>query len=120
MRPGTLVTPGDRGQRGASGSDPSGAHGRQMPVPGAAPEVRGRHAVVPPERLGELGGLAVADPPRYLTYGQRVVVEQQRGLLHAHPGEGPAEGRVAHLGVGALELPARGGHAPGDVVEGEI
>src|SRR3954447_6087712 len=120
MRPGTLVTPDDRGQRGASVRVPSGADGRQMPVAGARPEVGRGDAVVAPERLGELRGLAVADPPGDLPDGQRVVVQQLGGLLHPDAGEVLAEGRVADLGVRALQLAAGGGDAPGDVVEGQV
>src|SRR3954454_10160076 len=120
MRPGTLVTPGDRGQRGASGGDPSGAESRQMTVARGRPVVRRRDPVVAPERLGELRRLAVADPPGDLADGQRVVVQEEGGLLHADGREVLAEGRPSDLGVGALQLAARGGDAAGDVVEGEI
>src|SRR3954453_12794051 len=72
------------------------------------------------ERLGELGGLAVADPAGDLADGQALVGEQTGGALHAHPGEVLAEGRVADLRVGALQLTARRGDATRDDVDREL
>src|SRR5919206_474944 len=44
----------------------------------------------------------------------------RRGALHAHGGQVLAEGGAADLGVCALELAARGGDAPGDVVQRQL
>jgi len=49
--------------------------------------VRGGEAVVAAEGLGELRGLAVADPAGDLADGQPLVGEQAGGALHAHPRE---------------------------------
>src|SRR4051812_50035958 len=105
MRPGTLVTPGDRGQRGASGGDPSGAESGQMTVARGGPVVGRRDPVVAPERLGELRRLAVADPAGDLADGQRVVVQEEGGLLHANGGGG--------VGGGGPPPPPRGAPRPG-------
>ena len=72
------------------------------------------------ERLGELRGLAVADPVGDLADRQAAVGEQLGGALHAHAGQVLAERGVADLGVGALELAPRRGDAARDVVEGEV
>src|SRR3954451_11310918 len=70
----------------------------------AGPEVRRGDALVAPERLGELRGLAVAHAVRDLPHGQRARREHVRRLLHPDAGEVVAERRVADLGVGALKL----------------
>ena len=72
------------------------------------------------ERLGELGRLAVADAVGDLAHGQAPARQQLGGPLHAHLRQVLAERRVADLGVGALQLAARGRDAAGDVVEGEV
>src|SRR5205809_7257256 len=84
--------------------------------PGAGAVVRRRDPVVAPERLGELRGLAVADPVGHLPDGQRPGGEHLG--RHAHPpgGEVVTERRIADPRVRALELAARGGHAPADAV----
>ena len=79
--------------------------------------VRRGDAEVAAERLGELGGLAVADAVGDLAHGHAAAGEQLGGAVHADAGQVLAEGGVADLGVGALELAARGGDAAGDVVE---
>ncbi len=73
-----------------------------------------------PERLRELGGLAVADAVRDLADGQPAARQELARALHAHGGEVLAERRVPDLRVGALQLPARGGDAPRDVVERQV
>src|SRR3954471_17123336 len=85
----------------------------------AGPEVRRRHPLVAAERLGELGGLAVADPVGDLADGERPGGEHLGGLLHPDLGQVVAERGLADLRVGALELTAGRGHAAGDVVQGE-
>src|SRR3954469_24946078 len=73
-----------------------------------------------PERLGELGRLAVAHAVRDLAHGQRPRREHLGRAVHAHGGEVLAEGRPADLAVRALELAPRGGDAAGDVVERDL
>ena len=46
-------------------------------------EVRRRDAEVAPERLGELGGLAVPDPVGDLAHGDAAAGEQLGGAVHA-------------------------------------
>ena len=86
----------------------------------AGPEVRRGDAEMAPERLRELRRLAVAHAVRDLADGQPAGREQLRGLVHAHARQVIAERRPADLGVRALELAARGRHAPGDLVEREV
>src|SRR4051794_41810246 len=115
MRPGTLVTRGDRGQRGASAADLSGERGGQVAVARRRAEGRRGGAMVAPERLGELGRLAIADAPGHLSDGQRAVVEQLGALSHRAAGKGLPEGGVPDLQEGGLGLAggaaARGGEA---------
>src|SRR4051794_35275987 len=86
----------------------------------AGPEVRRRHADVAPERLGELRGLAVAHPRGDLTDGEGARGQQLGRPGHPHPGQVLAKGRPADFGEGPLQLAARGGQAPGDVVQGQV
>jgi hypothetical protein len=72
------------------------------------------------ERLGELRGLAIADAMGDLADRQPACRQQLGRALHPHRGEVLAERGVADLGVGALQLAARRGNAPGDVVERQI
>src|SRR4051812_31893915 len=86
----------------------------------ALPVVRRGEPDVAAERLRELRRLAVADAARDLAHGQAGVAEQRRRALHAHARQVLAEGRVADLGVGALQLAARRRDAARDVVEREV
>jgi hypothetical protein len=52
--------------------------------------------------------------------GQTSDPQHLGGAVHADGGEVLAEGRVADLGVGALELPAARGDPPRDVVQAQI
>src|SRR4051812_37084472 len=70
-------------------------------------EIRRRDALVAPERLGELGGLAIAHAVRHLAHGQRTRGQHLGGLLHADPRQVIAERRLADLGVCPLQLPPR-------------
>jgi hypothetical protein len=76
--------------------------------------------VVAAEGLGELRGLAIADPVGDLADGRAAAAEHVGGALHAHRGEVLAERRVADLRVGALELTAARGDPSGDVVEAQV
>jgi CBS domain-containing protein len=76
--------------------------------------------VVAAEGLRELGGLPVADRAGHPVHGQGGVLQELGGAGHAHPLQVRPEGRVARLGEGALELPARRGQPLRDLVEGEI
>src|ERR687897_590679 len=49
-----------------------------------------------------------------------VAADAARAVIRRRDAEVPAEGRVPDLGVGALQLAARGGDAAGDVVQGEL
>src|SRR3954447_22835705 len=91
------------------------AHGGAVGAEGG-----GREALVAAERLGELGGLAVPDPARDLAHGQAAAREQPGPAPPPGPREVLAERGVADLGVGALELAARGRDAAGDVVERQV
>ena len=82
-----------------------------------AAEARRRSAVVAPKRLGELGGLAVSHCASHLVHRRAALPEQFGRSFHPDPLEVGAKARLACLGEGALELAARGDHAPGDVVE---
>lgn len=73
-----------------------------------------------PERLRELGGLAVADPVGDLADGEPASGEQLRRAFHADRRQMLAERRLPDLGVRALELASRGRHASSDVVEREV
>src|SRR4051794_5360902 len=90
----------------------------EAPLGGAV--IRGRHAVVATECLGELGRLAVADGPGHVPHGRPAVAEKLARALHAHSGQMLAERRPADLGVGPLELAARRRDPPRDVVEREV
>src|SRR5215218_7672829 len=85
-----------------------GLRGARQVAPVRA-ERGGREPLVAAERLGELGRLAVPDAARDLADGEAAAGEELRGALHPHAREVLAEGRVADLGVGALELAARRG-----------
>src|SRR3954452_5674101 len=91
------------------------AHGGAVGAEGG-----GRKALVAAERLGELGGLAVPDPARDLAHRQAAAREQLGRTLHPDAREVLAERGVADLGVGALELAARGRDAARDVVERQV
>src|SRR5680860_6536 len=93
-----------------------GSLGREGLAPDAA-EARRRCAVVAPEGLGELGGLAVAHGARHLVDRRAALAEQLGRPLHAHTLEIGAEAGLARLRKGALQLAARGDHASRDVVE---
>ena len=92
--------------------------------PPARPHEAGRGAVAPrarrrggagtPWRTAPAGGSRRAGRPRARSAPRG---EQLGRALHAHGREVLAERRVADLGVGALELAARGRDAAGDVVE---
>src|SRR4051794_18763887 len=96
---------------------------RPMPVAEHRPvgaEGGGREALMAAEGLGELGGLAVPDAVRDLAHGQAAARQQLGRTLHPDVREVLAERGVADLGVGALELAARGRDAARDVVERDI
>jgi hypothetical protein len=76
--------------------------------------------VVAAKGLGELRRLAVADPVGHVAHGRASASEHVGGAFHAHGRQVLAKGRVADLGVRALQLAAAGGHAASDVVEAEI
>src|SRR3954451_447871 len=57
----------------------------------------GREALMAAERLGELGGLAVADAVSDLAHGQPAAREQLGRAVHADAGEMLTKGRVADL-----------------------
>ena len=90
------------------------------PRPAAGAVRRRRQPVVAPERLGELGRLAVADALGDLADGQDPARQQVGRRVHANAGQMRAERRVADLGVGALQLAPRGRDAAGDVVERKV
>src|ERR1700709_2810091 len=89
---------GRSGGRTGAELRPGRAHGSAS----VGAEIRRRDALVAPERLGELGGLAVADAVRDLTHGQRARGEHLRGLLHADPRQVITERGLPDLGVRAL------------------
>jgi hypothetical protein len=92
-----------------------------QPLADRSQSVIGRcDAQMTPERLRELGRLAVPDTARNLADGQVPVAQQRGGALHANPRQVLAKRGVADLGVRALELSARRGHAPGDVIKREV
>ena len=76
--------------------------------------------VMAPERLRELGGLAVADPVCDLADGEAAGGQELRRALHANRREVLAERRVADLGVRALKLASRRRDASSDVVERQV
>ena len=82
-----------------------------------AAEARRRRSVVAPERLGELGGLPVADAVGHVAHGHVPLAEQLEGAPHPHFRHVRAEARLAHLGERPLELAPRGGEPPRDVVQ---
>src|SRR5215207_8255470 len=82
--------------------------------------VRGGDAEMAAELLGELGGLAVADPVGDLPDGHPARGEELRRLVHPDPGQVVAEGGVADLGVSPLELAPGGRDPAGDLVEREV
>src|SRR4051794_807759 len=84
------------------------------------PEAGRGCAVVAPERLGELGRLAVAHAVGDLADRQVAVAQQLTGPLHADAGQVLPERGLAHLGVAALQLAPRRGDPAGDVVEREV
>src|SRR5918993_2802970 len=105
--------PPRRACRSADHAGAVAAHGGRA---GAA-EARRRSAVMAPERLGELGRLAVADVVRHLADGQAPLAQEIERAPHAHARYVAAEARLADLREGALELAPRGRKAPRDVVE---
>ena len=119
-------TPGaDRGagagaamRRGRPGRRPGARSARRARAVGAV--VRRRDAEVAPERLRELGRLAVADAVRDLAHGQAAGGQQLGGLLHPDAREVVAEGGLPDLGVGALQLAAGGRDPARDLVEREV
>src|SRR3954452_5031827 len=129
MRAASYATRAAEGTAAAAGSGRArqAAAGRRrsgvMPVAeglAVGTEGGGREALMAAERLGELGGLAVPDPARDLAHGQAAAREQLGRALHPDAREVLAERGVADLGVGALELAARGRDAAGDVVERQV
>src|SRR5437899_5010 len=107
---------------------PAGLAGRAA-IPGRAraalrpalpPEARGGTAVVAAERLGELGGLAVAHPAGHLPDRERALPQELERTTHPDLCQVGAEARLASLREGALKLAARGGQAPGHGVELEV
>src|SRR5918992_3938191 len=106
---------------GTEGTDAGGARlGRQARRAAGRAVVRGRHALRAPERLGELRRLAVADPVRDLAHRHAGAREQLGGAVHPHGRELLPERRPTDLGVGALELAARGGDSAGDQLERQL
>src|SRR4051794_40786314 len=95
-----------------------GTRGRVEARPAAVR--RGGDVVVAAERLGELRRLAIADAMGHLANGQAAPAEHLRGALHPDRRQVVAERRAPDLGVGALELAARGRDAARDVVEREV
>jgi hypothetical protein len=77
-------------------------------------------AEMAPERLCELGGLAIADTPGNLANGEVAVTQELGGTLHANARQMLAKRGVADLGVCALELTAGGRDTASDVVEGKV
>src|SRR4051794_34278186 len=122
----TGATEGTAAEVGVGGGRQGAARrgrGAAAPVPERSPvgaEGGRREALVAAEGLGELGRLAVADTARDLAHGQATPRQQLGRALHPDAGEMLAERRAADLGVGALELTARGGDAARDVVEGQV
>src|SRR5207302_5959199 len=88
--------------------------------PALPPEARGGTAVVAAERLGELGGLAVAHPAGHLPDRERALPQELERTAHPDLRQVGAEARLAGLRECALELAARGGQAPGHGVELEV
>ena len=83
--------------------------------------VRRRDAEVAPERLRELGRLAVADAVRDLAHGQPAGWSSSSAAFSIRTRVRWSRNVVcADLGVGALELAARGRDAAGDLVEREV
>ena len=78
----------DAARRSAGASDAAARDGATR----RGAEVRRGDALVAPERLGELGGLAVADAVGDLAHGQRARGEHLGRLLHPHAGQVVAEG----------------------------
>src|SRR5215211_5174873 len=112
----TEGTIGARPRPGGSGGER--AADRAMGAAGA--ELGRGDAVMAPERLGELGGLAVSHAVRDLADRQAAGRQQLAGALHADSRELVAERRVPDLGERPLQLAARRGDAAGDVIEREL
>src|SRR4051794_13114631 len=110
--------PLSEGLRRGAGSRRGDALGPHEPAAGA--EIGRCDPVVAAERLGELGGLAVADAVGHVADGEAPDPQQLGGAVHAHGGQVLTEGGLADLAVGALQLASRGGHATGDVVERQV
>ena len=73
-----------------------------------------------PERLGELGGLAVADAPCDLPHRQRSARQQLGGCVHPDPRQMRAERRMPDLRLGPLQLAPRGRDTARDLVQREL
>src|SRR4051794_11419635 len=117
--------PGPDGRCGGWGSGGQGAvdrrrHGAVAVGAEADPVLGRRGARGAPEGLRELGRLAIAHAPRDLAHGEAAPGQELGCPAHAHGGQVLAEGRAADLGVGPLELAARGGDAAGDVVQVQV
>src|SRR3954452_7254331 len=87
---------------------------------GAMSERRRRRPVVAAEGLGELGRLAVSHRQRDPVDGRPVLAQELGGPHHADLLDVGAEGGLARLGEGTLELAPGGGHPPGHVVQGQV
>ncbi len=88
--------------------------------PAVGPEVRGRHAAVAAERLGELRRLPVAHAVRDLAHRQGLGGQHLSRAVHADAREVIAERGSADLGVGALQLASGRRHTARDVVQREL
>jgi len=76
--------------------------------------------VVPPECLGELGWLAVADTSRNLPHSQAIVRKELSGLSHSHGCEVIPECGFPDFRESALKLSTRGSNALSNVVQLKI
>lgn len=81
----------------------------------------GGEAVAPFERHGEMSALAVAHQTADVGHRDRGLIDQEIGR-HAHPPREQilAEGPLAELRIGALELAGRARKRPGHQLQGQL
>lgn len=79
-----------------------------------------RLAVAAAERLSELSWLAITNAVRYFADRQVSFHQHLSGPVHSHRCQVIAEGRVANLGKGTLQLAPGGRHARGEFIQRKI
>ena len=117
---GRAATDGPRSARQAARARSAARRAPREPAPRrpGSPTARRRDSAGTPSRTGRAGGSRRDAPPRAPSASRAASISAARSIRTR--GEVVAERRAPDLGVGALELPSRGRHATGDVVEREL